>query len=287
MRCSTAKGTDVERDCLGTATHMVVGSIRDEDGREPFRDPVCEPCGRAYERRPALRARIVPLHIYRPVPPIEIWGGHRLIEHGKGNEQCFDCQKIGPRRVFTVGRNGCPARPESVSLTIQQHEGRFGDKPARAKASAEVFRAYITRIGLWIEDWRPVTDHPTYCAYFTFREREYGLKYDLAAHRMAAEKLDNRGRPEPELLDVQYGDNPEQVVFRFHNMVNKYESSYFATYTPGREDVILHAPEGQIVAVLRLTGFNRPGNPLDEVTDAVCDAFGAIESLQFKDWIYE
>ncbi|MFD4949559.1 hypothetical protein ACFWNT_45535 [Streptomyces sp. NPDC058409] len=64
-------------------------------------------------------------------------------------------------------------------------------------------------------------------------------------------------------------------------------STYFATYTPGREDVILHAPEGQVCAVLRLTGLTRPGDPLTEVTDAVCDTFGAVADITFEAHIYE
>lgn len=53
------------------------------------------------------------------------------------------------------------------------------------------------------------------------------------------------------------------------------------------QDIILHAAEGQIRAVLRLTGLTRPGDPLAEVADAVCDTFGAVADITFQTRIYE
>lgn len=56
---------------------------------------------------------------------------------------------------------------------------------------------------------------------------------------------------------------------------------------PGPEGFILLAAERQIRAVPRLTGLPRPDDPLAEVTDAVCDAFGAIADMTFRTRIYE
>lgn len=143
--------------------------------------------------------------------------------------------------------------------------------------------------GMPIGDWRPVADHPTTAAYFTFGDREYRLKYDLAGYGMAAEKLENRGKPAPEVINPEFRETYQQVVFRFHDLVSKYETTFFATWTPDREDVPLYAPEGQIAAVLRveLDGTGTREWRLGVVTDALCDAFGSVAQIKYQDWVYE
>lgn len=163
-----------------------------------------------------MAAQIVPLHIYIPAPAFKnLTGGHRLIDHPFHEAQCFDCLKIGSSTVFTAGVDGCPARPESLRLSIVQHEAASQDAVERAEASAGLYRKFADRILLPIDDWRALTNHPTYCAYFTFRDREYGVKYGMGYHRLAAEKLPNRGQPEPERVNVQWKEAYKQVVLRF------------------------------------------------------------------------
>ena len=294
MRCSTLRSsvTSADDPCTGEATHLLLGSLRDEDGtREPFADPVCKPCGESYTRRPALAARIVPLHVHEPNPQFLIIEGHRLIKDPEHGERCYDCGRTGTEAEFKVSLlHGCPARPESVDHLALTGDSIWAEKNQRATESARLWyheAAYV--LGMGIEDWRVVHNHPITAAHFTFRDREYRLKFDLAGYRICAEKLENRGRPAPDMLNTQYRENYKQVVFHFHDLLNKYESTYFATYTPGREDVILYAPEGSISAVLRveLDGTGTREWRLGVVTDAVCDTFGAIADLTFQTRIYE
>ncbi|GHB91645.1 hypothetical protein GCM10010306_103570 [Streptomyces umbrinus] len=70
--------------------------------------------------------------------------------------------------------------------------------------------------------------------------------------------------------------------------MNKYENTYFAAYIPGREDVILYAPEGAISAVLHVPDPDGTREwCLGMVTDAVCDTFGSIADRTFQTRIYE
>ncbi|MFH9731805.1 hypothetical protein [Streptomyces sp. NPDC017260] len=260
----------------------------DEPGAQSrHTEPVCEPCGQGFVRRPYYRAKMVPLTVLEPLPKFMLAGGHRLIETGRaGEETCYDCRLTGTLTSFTTGRNGCRARPESLFLSIWQNQASNGSQAERATASAKHFFDYATRIGLPVGDWRPVTDDPGICATFTFRDLAYGLKYGLARHHISAEKLDNCGYGKPE----EIGDpkNYKQVAFRFHHRVYESGSADFCTYTPGRQDVILYTPEGSIRAVIRITGPDEPEpRRLLHVTDAVCDAFGPIATTQYKTSIYE
>ncbi|MFI1408855.1 hypothetical protein ACH4Y0_02780 [Streptomyces sp. NPDC020707] len=291
MRCSTVRSTGTENECTGTATHLMLYSIReDEGGRQHFRDPVCEPCVRAFERRPVYRARIVPLHIVTPAPKFkDAVEGHRLIDHPMDDSQCYDCGRTGTVAQFRFTLlHGCPARPESVDHLRLTGAATKLDTNGRAKASARKwFHEAAHVLGMGIEDWREVLDDDTTCATFTFRDREYRLMFDLGFYRMTAQKLENRGQPAPETINPDYRESYKQVVFHFHSMVNRYEAEYFAAYTLDCEDVILYAPEGQICAVLRLPDLaGTRAERLALVTDAVCDTFGAIADRTFKDHIY-
>ncbi|WNI17679.1 hypothetical protein [Actinacidiphila sp. ITFR-21] len=294
MRCSTIQSTIVPGDepCEGTATHLLLGSLRNDEGvREPFRDPVCKPCGESFVRRPALKARLVPLHVHEPAQKFLIIEGHRLVEDSEHGQRCHDCGRTGSIEQFKLSLlHGCPARPESVDHLALTGDITRAERNQRASESARLWyheAAYV--LGMGIEDWRVVHNHPVTAAHFTFRDREYRLKFDLAGYRMFAEKLENRGRPAPERINPEHREDYTQVVFHFHDLINKYESTYFATYTPGREDVILHAPEGAISAVLRieLDGTGTREWRLGVVTDAVCDTFGSIADLTFQTRIYE
>lgn len=153
---------------------------------------------------------------------------------------------------------------------------------------ASLWWKYTTHeLGMGIGDWRPIKNHSHFAATFTFRDREYALRHSQNGTYVWAEKLENRGQPRPDEVNTQYRETYKQAVFHFHRLVTDSGSMYFATYTPDREDVILYASEGQVSAVLRLTGLTRPGDPLAEVTDAVCDAFGAIADITFQNRIYE
>jgi hypothetical protein len=289
MRCSTAKGTDVERDCLGTATHMVLGSIREDESREPFRDPVCEPCGRAYERRPALRARIVPLHVHQPESLfIEIVEGHRLVEDPEHEARCFDCGTTGSPTWFKFQTNGCPGRPESITVLFKPREFYGAPLDEWARESARLWWDYaVSYLGMRIEDWRVVTEE-RYSAYFTFRDREYAVQHSPLDRRFGAVKLPNRGRPAPEIGNADLHPY-NQAVFYFHGRVTDSGSASFATWTPGhadiadRELVILYTPEGRIVEVLRVPGLRSWA----ETTGAICDAFGPISHIKLQTRIYE
>lgn len=280
MRCSTLRSADMDDECLGTATHLMLSSIRNaEDGeRSHHRDPVCEPCGRSYERRPAYKARIVPLYIHDPLPAFtDVVEGHRLVDHPF--ERCHDCLLPGGITQFRFSMlHGCPARPESIDHLALTREAVMRDANGRAAESARLWfeeAAYTQNMA--IEDWRPVLNHRSTCAYFTFRDLRYRVKYDLPGYRIAAEKLKNRGLPPPVTLNPEHRQNYKAVAFRFYDLVSRY-----ATYTPGREDISLHAPEGQISSVLRLNGLNLPESThLAQATDAVCDAFGAIAQVTF------
>ncbi|MCX5103479.1 hypothetical protein [Streptomyces sp. NBC_00439] len=289
MRCSTLHGT--EPKCTGTATHMLLYSLPALEGesgeRTRERKPVCKPCGEGLASKPRLRGHLVPLTVVEPLPKFLITGGHRLVEAANGEEKCWDCLKTARPTSFRVGTSGCPGRPESLQLSIDQHKAARGEAPERAAASRALYRKFADRVRMPVGDWRPVDDDPKYCVFFTLNDREYGVKYGLAGHRLLSEKLPNRGYSEPGLVNPEHADNYKQVVFHFHNMANRYGSTYFATYTPGREDVILYAPEGQISAVLRLTGLTCPGDPLATVTESVCDTFGAVADITFKTHNYE
>lgn len=54
------------------------------------------------------------------------------------------------------------------------------------------------------------------------------------------------GAARPDQINTQYETTYKQVVFHIHGLENKYENTYFITWTPGHQDVILHAAEGQI-----------------------------------------
>ncbi|WP_434598168.1 hypothetical protein [Streptomyces sp. A5-4] len=270
-----------------------MGSIRDgESGtREPFIDPVCKPCGESYVRRPALKARIVPLRIYTPTPEFkDIAGGHRLVDHPFHEAACHDCLLLGSVEYFRQGRDkglhGCARRPESVNSHVLPKPDN--DQPFTLNELAGLWWRYTTHdVGMGIEDWCPIANHPCLAATFTFRDREYGLRHSQDGTYVWAEKLENRGRMRPDEINVEYRETYKQVVFRVHGLENKYGSPDFITWTPGREGVMAYAAEGQLRSVLRLTGLTRPGDPLAEVTDAVCDTFGAIAQIKFQERIYE
>ena len=295
MRCSTDPRlvAPSEDPCEGDATHMLLGSIRDAESgkREPFMDAVCKLCGESYVRRPALKARIVPLRIYIPTPEFkDIAGGHRLVDHPFHEAACHDCLLLGTVEYFRQGRqkglHGCCARPESVNCDVLPNRAAY--QTLTLDELAGPWWRYTTHdLGMGIEDWRLIANHPCLAATFTFRDREYGLRHSQDGTYIWAEKLENRGRLRPDRINTQYETTYKQVVFHIHGLENKYENTYFITWTPGRQDVILHAAEGQIRAVLRLTGLTRPGDPLAEVTDAVCDTFGAIADITFQTRIYE
>lgn len=291
MRCSTVQSTVGPGDepCQGTATHLLISSIRtDEESREPFRDPVCKPCGESYVRRPALKARLVPLHVHMTDNMfIETVEGHRLIKDPEYEARCFDCGTTGTPNWFRFQTNGCAGRPESVTALHYSREFLRSSRDM-VEESARLWWDYaVNYLHMKVEDWRLVTDHAMYSAYFTFRDREYGVRHDLPGGRFGAEKRENRGRPLPEIISPELQDRYKQVVFRFYDLINKYEGAYFAAYTPGREDVILYTPEGAIRAVLRFPDLEgtREGR-LAVVTDAVCDTFGAITQLQYQTRIY-
>ncbi|WP_030894329.1 hypothetical protein [Streptomyces sp. NRRL F-5053] len=294
MLCSTTLSTAAPggETCQAPATHLLIDSVRtDEETREPLSHPVCKPCGESFERRQKFRAHMVPLHIHTRTPAIKnIVQGHRLIDHPEHESQCYDCGRTDSDTVFKFSMlHGCPARPESLDHLALTGDACRLDRNARAEQSARMwFHEAAHVLGMGIGDWRPVHNHPVTAAYFTFRDREYRLKFDLAGYRMFAEKLENRGRPEPEIINPEHRETYKQVVFHFYNLITESGSVYFATYTPGREDVILYAPEGQISAVLRFPDLDgtREGR-LAEVEDAVVDTFGAISDLLFQTRIYE
>lgn len=290
MRCSTIRSTDTENTCTGNATHMLFGSIREDDGeRKPFRDPVCKPCGESYTRRPGFKARLVPLHVYTPDSAfIETVEGHRLVKDPEHEARCFDCGTAGTPTWFRFGTNGCPGRPESI--TVLHYSREFLQSGLdRAEKSAKAWWDYaVDYLRTPVEDWRTVTDHAQYSAFFTFRDREYGVRHNLPHFRFGAEKLGNRGRPEPEIIDGDL-DDYNQAVFYFHNRVTDSGSAYFATWTPGhanipdRELIILYTPEGAIREILRVPGLRSWA----ETTGAICDAFGPISHIQLQTRIYE
>ncbi|NIY68104.1 hypothetical protein SMALB_6186 [Streptomyces malaysiensis] len=291
MRCSTMRSTDMDRECLGTATHLMLYSIRDDEtgDREHHRDPVCEPCGRAYERRPAYKARVVPLHVHMPESAfIAIVEGHRLVKDPEHEARCFDCGTTGTPTWFRFQTNGCPGRPESI--TVLRYSREFLDSGLdRVEKSAQLWWDYaVDYLHMNVEDWRLVTDHAEYSAYFTFRDREYAVKYNLLDFRFGAVKLPNRGRPEPEIINPDL-DPYNQVVFNFHSRMTDSGSEYFATWTPGhanvsdRELVILYTPEGAVTEVLRVPGLRGWA----ETTGAICDAFGPISRVKLQTRIYE
>ncbi|MEU3979694.1 hypothetical protein AB0F77_06200 [Streptomyces sp. NPDC026672] len=293
MRCSTLQSRD-DGTCTGTATHLMIYSTPDIDGEQGARtqhtDPVCEPCGDAYKRRPFYKARIVPLHIFSPVPAFkDIVKGHRLVDHPEHESQCHDCGRTGSVEQFKLSKlHGCPARPESVN-SRELPQADVSSDASRNELAARWWKYVTHEVGMGIGDWRKITDDRLAVASFTFRDREYVLLHSPSMPYVWAEKLENRGRPWPDEINPEYRVNYKQVVFHFHDLLNRYENTYFATYTPGREDVVLHAPEGAIIAVLRveLDGTGTREWRLRVVTDAVCDTFGAIADLTFQTRIYE
>ncbi|MFC4498465.1 MULTISPECIES: hypothetical protein [Streptomyces] len=292
MRCSTLQSTVVPADdpCAGEATHMLLGSIRDgeTDTREPFKDPVCRPCGESFVRRPALKARLVPLHVHMTDNMfIETIEGHRLVKDPDHEARCFDCGTTGSPTWFRFQTNGCPGRPESITVLRYSREAIEGfERPA---ISAKLWWDYaVDYLHTHVEDWRLVTDHAEYSAYFTFRDREYAVKYNLLDFRFGAVKLPNRGRPEPEIINPEL-DPYNQVVFNFHGRMTDSGSEPFATWTPGhanvtdRELIILYTPEGRITEVLRVPGLRGWA----ETTEAISDAFGPISRVKLQTRIYE
>ncbi|MDX3020004.1 hypothetical protein [Streptomyces acidiscabies] len=286
MRCSTVPSTTGAGDdpCAGEATHMLLGSVR---GGEPFKNSVCQPCGESFVRKPGLQARLVALRLHMPDSVfIEIVEGHRLTENPEHETRCFDCGTAGSPTWFRFQPNGCPGRPESI--TVLHYSREFLQSGLdKAKKSARMWWDYaVGYLHMPVEDWQVVTDHAHYSAFFTFRGREYGVRHDLPAGRVGAEKLPNRGRPKPNIVNPD--DSYNQAVFRFHNRFADSGSPYFATWTPGhanitdRELIILHAPEGQIAEVLYVPGLRG----WDETTGAICDAFGPISHITLQTRIY-
>lgn len=291
MRCSTDPASISPGDdpCERNATYMLLGSTRDgETGkREPFMDPICKPCGEAFVRRPALKARLVPLHVHMAETAfLAVIEGHRLVKDPEHEARCFDCGTTGTPNWFRFQTNGCPGRPESITALYKPRESAYDPLDEWAPESARLWWEYaVDFLGMGIEDWRPVTE-ATFSAYFTFRDREYAVQHSILGGRFGAVKLPNRGRPSPEKVNADL-DPYNQVIFRFHELVTDSGSASFAAWTVGREDVILYHPEGQIRAVLRIPGLNAlESTQLWQVTDAVCDAFGAITDIKFQTRIY-
>lgn len=44
--------------------------------------------------------------------------GHRVIFHGNGTATCPDCHLTGDVLLFQVGYDGCPARPDSIKVSV-------------------------------------------------------------------------------------------------------------------------------------------------------------------------
>lgn len=286
MRCSTLKG--MAPDCTGTATHMLL--YPDPETQTAVREPVCKPCGEGFTRRPRLKGRIVPLHVHMPESAfIEVAEGHRLVQDDEHEARCFDCGKTGSPNWFRFQTNGCPGRPESVTVLCHTRDMLGAEPDVRARETARLWWDYaVDYLHTFVGDWRVVTDNPRYAAYFTFRDREYGVRHDLPDGQFRAEKLPNRGRPEPRIGDPDL--NPyNQVVFYFHGRTTESGSMYFATWTPSyvdiaaRELVILYAPEGQITEILCIPGLR----DWVETTGAICDAFGPISDINLQTRIYE
>ncbi|MFF8283287.1 hypothetical protein ACF06W_11260 [Streptomyces albus] len=292
MRCSTDPSSIAPTDdpCGGDATHMLLGSIRDgETGtREPFMDPVCKPCGESFTRRPALKARLVPLHVRIPGGAvIDVIEGHRLVTDPEHEVRCLDCGTTGSRTSFRFRTNGCSGRPESITVLRYSREFLRSGLDRSVKSAQMWWDYAVGYLRMQVEDWRVVTDHAEYSAYFTFRDREYAVKHNLLDFRFGAVKLPNRGWPEP--LTSGPDRDYRQAVFYFHNRVTDSGSKYFATWTPGyvnvadRELIKLYTPESQISEVLYAPGLRSWA----EMTDAVCDAFGPISDITLQTRIFE
>ncbi|PNE43390.1 hypothetical protein [Streptomyces noursei] len=287
MRCSTKRSPDMNRECLGTATHLLMYPLATKNeqpgDRKDYREPVCKPCGESYAQRPGVKARMVPLHIHTPESLfIETVEGHRLVEDAQHEARCFDCGTGNRVNWFRFQTNGCPQRPESIEVLRHSRDMLDSELDVRAAEAARLWWDYaVDYLHTHIGDWRVVTDHPHYCAYFTFRDREYGVRHDLPAGRFGAEKLPNRGRGEPVIRNPELDASYKQAVFYFHTRITESGSRYFATYTPGhadvtdREYVILYTPGGQISEALRIPGLR----PWIEISGAICDAFGPISDV--------
>ncbi|MBL1115371.1 hypothetical protein JK364_23660 [Streptomyces sp. 110] len=234
---------------------------------------------------------MVPLHVHMPENVfIEIVEGHRLVKDPEHEARCFDCGTTGSPTWFRFQTNGCSGRPESIDHLALSRETNRMDQWGRAKESASLWHDYATYdIGLPFGDWRPVQNDINTCATFTFRDREYRLRYDLPGYRIVAEKLPNRGRPEPEIINPELDASYKQVVFNFHGRMTDSGFEQFATWTPShanvtdRELVILYTPEGRVSEVLRVPGLR----PWAETTGAICDAFGPISRVKFQTRVYE
>ncbi|WP_329271802.1 hypothetical protein [Streptomyces sp. NBC_01451] len=293
MRCSTRPNIDLSDTCTSTATHMLLWSMPDphkpQGARKRYTEPVCKPCGDvAYRRRPALKARVVPLHIYTPTPAFkDIAGGHRLVDHPEHGAQCHDCGRTGSTDQFKLAMlHGCPARPESVNSRELPQAG-IGSDVTRDELAGRWWKYVTHEVGMGVGDWRLTKDDRLVVATFTFRDREYVLMHSPSIPYVWAEKRENRGYPAPELINPEYAQTYRQVAFHFHTG-NYNGAMNFACYTPGCEDVILYYPEGQTRAVLRISGLNFPESThLAQVTDAVCDAFGPVADLIFQTRIYQ
>lgn len=292
MQCHTQpKGNP---RCEGIATHLLIYHLPSTDitpSVEPRQTaPVCKPCGQEFVRRDTYPAELVRLHEYTPLPKFLIIEGHRLVDDAEHGARCYDCGRTDSEAAFRLSMlHGCRARPESVDHLRLSGDIVWQDSNTRAEESARLwFDEAAYTLGMPVGDWHTVFNHPSTCATFTVGDDSYRVVFGLAGHRITAEKLENRGKPAPELINPEEQDRYKQVVFRFHHLVNKYESTYFATYTPGRQDVILYAPEGAICAVLRFPDLEGTRERrLRVVTDAVCDTFGPISDITFRQRIYQ
>ncbi|MEV7902100.1 hypothetical protein [Streptomyces anulatus] len=290
MRCSTLKG--MVPDCTGTATHMLL--YPDPETQAAVREPVCQPCGQGFARRPRLKGRIVPLHVHMPRNALRVIEGHRLIEDAEHEARCFDCGLKGSPNWFRFQTNGCSGRPESITVLHYSREFLDSGRDMVAESARLWWDYAVDYLHMQVEDWRLVDGHAEFSAYFTFRDREYGVKYNLLDRRFGAVKLSNRGFPEPALHDVDDVEPYNQAVFYFHNRTTDSGSMYFATWTPGhpdpaaRELVILYHPEGQISQILRMPAPEAMGDTAQiDTTHAICDVFGPISDIKFQTRIYE
>ncbi|MDT0307233.1 hypothetical protein RM780_09685 [Streptomyces sp. DSM 44917] len=282
MRCST---TRPDRTCTRTATHVLLSAA---DGNEKPAGPVCEPCGTRRARAPGARTRLVPLAVIEPPPGFIPSHGHRLIRAPRRGEpaamRCLDCQATAPHAAFCTGWEGCPGRPESLNyLSIALLPGvEEMDASSRAQAMAGHYRTVAGRIGLPLEDWQTVLNDPAYCAFFTFRDRAYGLRYGVGWHGCAAEPLPNGGAPAPGYLDAQFAETFRQVVFGFRDLDTG--SGFFACHQPGEPDIVRYTPEGRIEAVLRLAD-GRP-RTVEEITEAVAATWGPVATVRYSTRVY-
>jgi hypothetical protein len=120
-------------------------------------------------------------------------GGHMIKRLGAPETsadkgfRCEDCGLTDPgTTAFTVGSEGCPARPESIPMWIKAPEGAYETAHIAQKAR-EQFLNMTGHVGLPVKEWTPIA-YEDVVAEYTFGNDRYVVRLNPTTFKITTEK---------------------------------------------------------------------------------------------------